>query len=167
MNKTFLVVLTAVLLAGTGRADPATQQAALDELFQVMEMDKVLDATIEAQVEAMARRQPQMGIYSEVMKKFFRKYLSWEALKPDTSALYLKAFTEEELRDLVTFYKTPTGQKALKKMPELMTAGAKIGQQRVQEHADELREMIDAEATRIKLLQEESATTLETPATAE
>jgi len=34
--------------------------------------------------------------------------------------LYGKYFTEDELRDLITFYKTPTGKKTLSVLPQLL-----------------------------------------------
>ena len=51
-------------------------------------------------------------------------------------------FAEAELRDMIAFYKTPTGQKAIAKLPALMAKGAQIGQQRIQEHLPELQEAI-------------------------
>jgi uncharacterized protein len=46
--------------------------------------------------------------------------------------IYASNFTEAELRDLIAFYKTPTGQKFLQKTPfvaqQTMIAGQKFGQ---------------------------------------
>jgi hypothetical protein len=39
----------------------------------------------------------------------------------DAPNIYAKHFTAAELRDMLTFYKTPTGQKSLKAMPQVMT----------------------------------------------
>lgn len=39
----------------------------------------------------------------------------------DAPAIYAKHFTAAELRDMMAFYKTPTGQKSLKAMPQVMT----------------------------------------------
>jgi uncharacterized protein len=41
-----------------------------------------------------------------------------DAMK-DVPAVYAKYFTAQELRDLLTFYKTPTGSKALKTLPQV------------------------------------------------
>jgi hypothetical protein len=43
-------------------------------------------------------------------------------------AVYAKHFTQDEVRSLVEFYKTPLGQKAIKEMPTLAQEGAAIGQ---------------------------------------
>ena len=39
----------------------------------------------------------------------------------DAPKIYAKHFTAAELRDMLTFYKTSTGQKSLKVMPQVMT----------------------------------------------
>jgi uncharacterized protein len=39
----------------------------------------------------------------------------------DAPKIYAKHFTAGELRDMLAFYKTPTGQKSLKAMPQVMT----------------------------------------------
>ena len=52
---------------------------------------------------------------------FFKKYI----------ALYASAFTEEELRELTAFYRTPLGLKALTTLPVLTGQSNDIAQQAV------------------------------------
>jgi hypothetical protein len=55
-----------------------------------------------------------------------------EELASAMALIYASNFTETELRDLTAFYRTPTGQKLLQKLPivaqESMAAGKKFGQ---------------------------------------
>ena len=47
--------------------------------------------------------------------------IDFKKFQEDVSVpLYDKFFSEQELRDLLAFYRTPTGQKSLKVMPELL-----------------------------------------------
>ena len=80
--------------------------------------------------------------------------MSWDSLKADYARIYAEAFTEDELRQIITFYKTPAGQKAINKIPMLMGMGAALGQKRVQENRAELQEMIN---TKQKEMQEHHA----------
>jgi hypothetical protein len=62
--------------------------------------------------------------------------------------IYDKYFTEEELRDLVAFYKTPTGQKSIQVMPgivrESMEKANELLGPKINELVDELmREYIE------------------------
>lgn len=43
--------------------------------------------------------------------------------------LYDKFFTESELRDMLAFYKTPTGQKTLEVVPQLMAESIRLSQE--------------------------------------
>ncbi|HWB60753.1 MAG TPA: DUF2059 domain-containing protein [Chthoniobacteraceae bacterium] len=52
--------------------------------------------------------------------------LSWETLKPDFIRIYSEVYTEQELRDLASFYNSPTGQKFLEHMPELQAKTGEI-----------------------------------------
>jgi hypothetical protein len=57
-------------------------------------------------------------------------------------ALYVQTFTEDELKQLTTFYRSPIGQKAADKMPELANAGTQLGITRLRENSGELREIL-------------------------
>ena len=69
--------------------------------------------------------------------------------------MYADAFTAQELRDINAFYQTPTGKKTIKVIPELMSKGAQIGMERVQENAAELQLMMKEESERLLKLQED------------
>lgn len=63
--------------------------------------------------------------------------------------LYSKFFSEKELADMVTFYKSPTGQKLVEQMPNLMLESFKITEEkflpRIQKIAEEIiQERIDS-----------------------
>ena len=61
--------------------------------------------------------------------QWFYEEIRWEELKPKMIDLYVKEFSEQELKELLAFYKTPTGKKALSKLPTIMQQRAAIGQQ--------------------------------------
>ena len=55
------------------------------------------------------------------IKELLPQRISWpETMEQIFYPIYDKHFTEEELRDLVVFYKSPTGQKAIRVMPDLL-----------------------------------------------
>ena len=80
--------------------------------------------------------------YRDVLNRFFQKYMSWASVKDDYIKLYMEAFTEKEIGDLVAFYKTKTGKKAAGTIPQLMMKGAAIGQKQVEKHTAELTRML-------------------------
>ena len=100
--------------------------------------DQSIDQTLAMQL----KQKPELVRFEPEMRAFFQKYMAWQQVKPDLAALYAREFTEPELREIITFYQTPVGQKLSGRLPQLMQAGMQIGQQRVQDHLPELQKTI-------------------------
>lgn len=123
-------------------ADEASQRKAIDELLtltqaesMVTNMRRQLDAQTLEMITRMAQGKPadELNDGQKVAAKRFSAQiaallddnLSWVKVKEFTAKVYLDAFTEAEVVDLVEFYKTPLGQKMLAKMPVVMEATAR------------------------------------------
>jgi hypothetical protein len=62
-------------------------------------------------------------MFDEYKKSYFsliESELSWSKLKPYFVEAYSSIFTQSEINDIVTFYKTPAGEKMLNVTPVLM-----------------------------------------------
>ncbi len=128
---------------------------AAEELLNVMGLEDALQKSIDQMLQIQLDQEPAMRPYKNVMLKFFNKHMSYEMLKDDMTVIYADAFDENELYEIIKFYKTATGQKTIEKMPELMSKGAKLGISRVKENIHELQDMVKKEAERIEQLQNE------------
>ena len=149
-----LTIFPFIIITSIAFCDEASHRKAAEDLLTVMHLDTMLKATIDKMLDLEISRNPLLQPYKGTLRKFFEKYMSAESLEQEFTALYFNTFTEKELRKLISFYKTPTGQKALKVTPELTAKGAAIGQKRIQDNVDELKQMISEEAQRIQQLQE-------------
>jgi uncharacterized protein len=125
-------------------AEPDSHRQAAMELLKAMNMESVMITAANATLDAQAQSNPGLAPYRDVIQKWMEKYLTWDAVGPRMTDLYAEAFTEPEIRDMIAFYKTPTGQKALAKMPVLMQQGMQIGMEITQQHKAELEAMIHA-----------------------
>ena len=107
-----------------------TMQAAND-LMAIMSPDTVRQMvtgmtaqvwpSIEREVRAK-RSDVDQATMSELRAEFETIQMRYMAnVMADAPALYAKHFSAAELRDMIAFYKTSTGQKALKVMPQVMT----------------------------------------------
>ena len=152
MKKMSLVLSIAAtfMLFSTSFAVEDSHKKAAEKLLIQIGTDKILAHTIENVLNMQIQQQPSLAPYKEVMLKFFEKHMGFESLKDDLIEIYVEAFTEKELNDIMAFYETPTGRKTLEKLPELSAKGAQLGQTRVQQNIQELQEMIQAEAKRIQ-----------------
>jgi len=142
----WLLFATTVQAQSTASATTATAGArrVAEELVQLMQFDKTMSAGIDRMLEMQIGQNAQLKNIEPELRAFLTKYMSAAVLKDDIVALYAREFSESELKDLVKFYRSPTGQKFINKQPLLMQQGMEIGQKRVQEHLPELRETIEA-----------------------
>jgi hypothetical protein len=65
---------------------------------------------------------------TDKMLDMMAQELSWDKMKEDYITLYADTFTEEELKGVIAFYKSPAGQAFLKKQPELMKRSMEMSQ---------------------------------------
>ncbi len=147
-----LLVAMLLLAAGTAAADPRAEAAAI-ELLDVINMEQVMDRSMEQTLAIQMQANPAMLPYRAVLQEFFARYLSYPSIKADLVQMYTESFTADELDQLIAFYQTPLGRKTLEKLPELMRRGGELGRARVQAHLPELQTMIEAEAQRLRSLE--------------
>lgn len=130
----------------TASAAPAAlkpaEQAATD-LLKIMGTDERLMDSATAMIASQIRSNPALEPYRDVILKWASRYLTWDELGPHFVKIYADAFTESELRDMIAFYKTPTGKKALTVVPDLMAKGMEYGGEVARKHQAELLEMIE------------------------
>jgi len=123
-------------------ADNVSHRQAADTLLTVIKAEQDIQESADRLAENLLRQNPQLAEHNAAIKIFVAKYVNWPSLKEDMIALYVQAFTEDELKQLATFYRSPIGQKAADKMPELANAGTQLGISRLRENSGELREII-------------------------
>jgi hypothetical protein len=139
-----LAVLAALLAAC---ARPAAAQETLRhemalQLLEAMRMPEQIQASLAAVVANQARQNPDLPGLPEVLREFLARYVTWDAMKNEYAEIYAAAFTEEELREMTAFYRSPTGQKLARFTPQLSRLGAELGERTMRAHSAELDQMI-------------------------
>jgi len=110
----------------------------------------IMQQSITRMLDLQIQQNPKIAPLRGVMLQFLEKHMSYKSIKQDLIDMYASEFTSAELVDLRRFYETPTGKKAVEKMPILMSKGGELGTKRVQENTAELQQMIMQELERIK-----------------
>lgn len=119
-------------------ADEVSHKAAAEELLLVMKTDQMMQPMYQEIRKMMFDMSKQMGI-SEEESELFNRHMDrlislledefgWNKLKNDFIRIYQETYTEEELNSFIAFYKTPSGQKLIEKMPVLMKKSMEISQ---------------------------------------
>jgi uncharacterized protein len=183
---------TFVLLASANAQNDIApeKQAAIKEIVALMNADNQIEQMVQVFSSQMddTRRQTVKAILNERTdlspaekkqiedsllandKVGFKKYQERLLAKLDYQTVmnemmlvvYDKFFTLEELKDLLVFYKSPTGQKMLKLMPDIAAESMKVTQEKLlpkllnalkeieQEDRRDIEQKIDAKKPRAK-----------------
>jgi uncharacterized protein len=149
--------------APSAPAPTAAQTAAAIELFKSIKLEESIPSTSAAMIDSEINRNPGMAPYRDVMVKWLKKYMTWNAMQPELIKLYTATYTEAELKQLAAFYKTPLGQKSLTKTPELLQQTAMFGAKLGQEHSEELKTLMNARREELLKEQEKAQAAAKTP----
>lgn len=146
--RTLIFLCAAALLANPAAADEASHRKAVLELFKLGDMEGMMEKNIDIMVKSQLQMNPGMPGLEPTYKQFMTKYMSWKSLESDFVTIYMKAFSEAELKQMLAFYRTPVGKKALRETPQLLQQGTHIGAERVQKNLPELMQALREHATK-------------------
>jgi hypothetical protein len=121
---------------------PETHHQAAIQLLVEAGTEGAMTTMTEVMLKQQLEANPVIRPYEDIMRKFFQKYISFEAIRDDLAKLYTERFSELQLRQMLAFYQTPTGRLAVRELPKVIEAGAQLGRQRVEAHLPELRDQI-------------------------
>jgi hypothetical protein len=126
-------------------ADTASHRQAAEALLITIKAEQDLQKSADRLMEHLLQQNPQLAPHHAAVKTFITEHMNWPTLREDMITLYVQAFTEDELQQLTKFYRTPTGQKAADKMPQLAHAGTQLGITRLQANKEELQRIIGSD----------------------
>ena len=147
-----LLLLAPVARAETPSSDAMTAARSLVTTMKLADQYKaLLPAILLSLKPALTQDRPEIERDYETMMPmvadaFPPYYTSMVDVIP---AIYATNFTAAELRDMEAFYRQPTGQKMLEKMPVISQQALAVGQEIGRKAADDLRQRL-TEALRQK-----------------
>jgi hypothetical protein len=125
-------------------ADDASHRQQVERLFQLTQMEKKIQESVENVLQLQLRQYPQLQKDSKELDAFLQKYIGWQALKDDLTDMYMRTFTEAELEQINAFYITPAGQKVITVVPQLVQQRNQIAMMRLQKNIGELKQIMSA-----------------------
>ncbi len=148
-----LSLLAAPLAAQTSppaRGATPAARASAREVVALLNMEKVIRAGVEAMFDLQVQQQPEMAPFRATMQTWANKHVSGPELLDKIVSIYAEEFTEQQLRDLAAFYRTPTGRRLAEVSPQLSKRGAEAGAAVAQAHIGELQAMLEARAAELQ-----------------
>jgi hypothetical protein len=132
--KRLLMILALVLAATPAAAQPEVspgEMAAVRELLEVSRTRENFILAMELGMEqgGMGELTPEVRT---VLREFMDEHFRFEDLEPEMIRLYTDLYTEEEIRGMTAFYRTPLGQRVIETLPQLSAASTRIAQERLQ-----------------------------------
>lgn len=148
-----LIALLLLVSSSLAHAEgDGSHRSAAAKLLRLTAMDEVMVGMAPTMTEAMVKGNPLLEPYSGVLRDWATKTMTWENFEERFVQAYIEAFSEDELQEMIAFYETPTGQKAIRLQPELMQKGFQYGNEVAMEHQDELTRMLEKRKAEIEAL---------------
>ena len=118
----------------------------MDSLFAD---DKMMSPADKAMFAKMAQESVERA--TARAQEYFTKKFDFDRFVNDVFIpSYAKHFTADELRDMIAFYRTPTGQKTIKVEPQIMAEGMAAFSSILPDFLEFMKKTVDDEMTAIK-----------------
>ncbi|MBS0379320.1 MAG: DUF2059 domain-containing protein [Proteobacteria bacterium] len=148
------LLLPALGLAAAG-ADAPPSDESIREVFEETHIQGIMGAALE-QVKPNVRAQLQRELggthlnekqrqiiedSSQQRIALMQQALDWQLLEPKLIAAYREAFTQHDIDQMLVFYRSPTGQKAIAKQPQIMQQVGQFTMERVSAITPQLQQL--------------------------
>ena len=125
--KTSLVVLILIVCSAFLRADVTPEKRIeIDRMLKLTGMEKLVDQMMNQMIAGF--RANMKDVSSDFWDRFAQKVHGSEMIEM-IIPLYDKYYSLEDLRAVNAFYSSPTGQRVLSTLPQIMKESMAIGQQ--------------------------------------
>jgi hypothetical protein len=158
MKRALTIAVAIALIAATvfsASAQNQPRQALAEELLTLLKvkenierslgaMQQMVNSQLERLMPADASSAAAADMKTRLNKvmEMVNQELTWDKMKKDQIALYADTFTEQELKDMIAFYKTPSGKAFIDKQPELLKKSMEITQKLLGEVIPKIQAMV-------------------------
>lgn len=159
-----LLIGTLVFVAANAWADPASQES-VETLLAATRAESTMDSMY-GMVEQAMRQGMQQAVQGKTLSpeqqrvldavpgKFIavmREEFNWPKMKPLYVQLYRDTFDQEEIDGLIAFYRSPTGQAFVAKMPVVMQKSIALSQSQLQTFLPKMRAAMEQAMAEAKI----------------
>ena len=137
-----LLMAFIVVVPGISLADADSHRQAVEKLFKLTQMEQKVNEGVDNVLLIQLQQSPQLEPHRQALDDFLQKHIGWNSMKDEIAAMYMEMFTEKELNEMNTFYMTPTGQRVITDVPQLVQRRNQLAMQRMQDNIGELQKLI-------------------------
>jgi hypothetical protein len=117
-------------------ADDASERVLAGKLIDMTNGKDTMRAGFNAVMNNVIENMHQHGMPQEgvdeiraTIDKWYDAEINFDDIRPKMVEIYVKDFTEDDLKQILAFYQSPVGQKAIKNLPTVMREGAMVAQE--------------------------------------
>ena len=112
------------------------------ELFVALDMPRVYSERVERLVKQQARKVEQFSYFEDVVRQWALETIGWKSLQPRLIEIYRRNLSQADLREILTFYQSPAGQRLQKVQPVISEEAHVLAVAAAKENASKLQEML-------------------------
>lgn len=137
-----VTALVLSLTAGSSAAVDDIKRTMVEEILTLTKAEDNLANARDQFLEMMSTQFQTIDVPEEFRERFNKHMnkmmemaldeMSWKVMKKEYVEMYSDIFTQEELGGLIVFYRSPTGQALIGKLPELTARMMQVTQERMQ-----------------------------------
>ncbi|WP_158543532.1 DUF2059 domain-containing protein [Dyella solisilvae] len=150
-----LLLMLAVLMSPAWGTEAPPSDESIHQLLDVMQSRKLLDG-MAAQMNGMMLKSAEQANNGaplapeeqkivnrgvEKLADLVKQQIAWPQMEPMMLDIYRKTFTQKEVDDLVAFYKSPSGQAVIQKMPQVLQQTMAMTQAKMQTMLPQMRQI--------------------------
>lgn len=156
MNRIALLLVLALSFPIAARADEASHRAKAQEMVILLHTDRMVkqvSANFMKQLStagekligpnASDEKKAQLADFEKKFAAMIDAQVGWDVMEPALTDYYQKAFTEEELDVIVTFYKTPAGAALVERMPAVNAQATQLLQSKMAAVQPQMKQMYE------------------------
>ncbi len=148
-----LIAVVAINVCSSVWADMDAHRQAAEQVLKLTNAHRMLEPMIRQMQQSQLKQLEEMNLSKDAyvitekyilrMNELIKAELTWEKMKDDYINLYARKFSEQELEELVQFFKSSIGQKMLEKNPDLMHEVMLVGQDRLMKIRPQMQAISD------------------------
>lgn len=153
--RLMLILSLSICLVPFAHADATSKLAKIHDFFKLTRqeqlttqiMNQMMQQANSGMMEKLTgihltpEQQKPVTAFVNKVDAIIENTLSWKQIEPALVNLYSDAFTEQQMDDMLAFYKSPTGQAVIEKTPLLVKQSNAMAQQRLAAVMPELHKM--------------------------
>lgn len=147
------IILVTLLVLGCASVSAQVGSPKLEiakKLVELANLSAVVAGSADATADAMLAQNPMLRPYKMVIIEWFDVAFLGGRVETEMAEIYAESFSESELREIVAFHETPTGQKLVRLQPELMRKGGELGRRIGEQNSGLLQKMIEERTSELE-----------------